>query len=455
MYLLYMATWYRYKYLQMEDTLKIFYNQAAKVVAWCQRCEERLKEADPNAAERARELEQKCADLADRCDKLEKERQRLKQQLAQMQAEVKQKQIPAAQPDEALIERAAELAMQRLMSSAAAQGQPVFDNGADEDDEDDEDESETEAVLESSLPEEYHDEDEDETALGSSLPEEYHDDDDEGNHSHPDAEQPIAKPPDPIETAEAYQRLRHDLRSRFYRTEEGTLRLTTRGHVFRTVAETGACTVNTLWRGADRYRCNEAVRVLIQLGLLTTVDTGDENSRTRVFRLTDTGKGIAGSWLRRKPAMSLWDVLLKRHDNPAHALLNLRAAGLLNKLEGVLELDLAPKAIGGYIPDLKIRVLQGGHERVLYIEAERNTTKSDSAFLRKLSYNLEANGDVLCFVVARPAHWDKLVSAYVRRWVRQAGWDSVKAIVFPLTRRGPENMTWSDWTYEVTVRARA
>jgi len=139
-------------------------------------------------------------------------------------------------------------------------------------------------------------------------------------------------------------------------------------------------------------------------------------------------------------------------DHPAHAMLVLETGGLCNRLEGVLEVDLMPKSLGGYTPDLRLRVLHRGEERELYVEAERNTDKRLEHFLEKLDRNLEANGGTLCFAVEKPADWDGIVAKGVRPWLRERGRDSVRAIIISLKTGSLTAPTWSDWIWETTAK---
>jgi hypothetical protein len=459
-YFSYMATWYCYKYNQVRDLLVIFYDKSAKIFAGKQRLSEL---AAAGETREVKELRRQIEEATRRAEKAEKEAQALRAQIARAEERARQAEKSAAQarqqertgsvPDAQMRHYIRQMVQEELRRAMlSAQGFPVEDepleetSGGDllnlvreetgdeywqEEDEEDEEEPELEASPE------------DETRAGEELAGEPED----GGwnlDSIPDSAPTLSEVPPPGHLPE-------DLRSAFY-DRDGNL--TWRGRVFYAVAATGACSTGVLWPRVDRNQAGEAVRWLMQeMGLLEEIDPGARSILgSKLFRLSKRGAGVAGGWLQRKLAPCLWDELLRRHNNPAHAMLVLETGGLCNRLEGVLEVDLTPKSLGGYTPDLRLRVLHRGEERELYVEAERNTDKRLEHFLEKLDRNLEANGGILCFAVEKPGDWDGIVAKGVRPWLRERGRDSVRAIIISLKTGSHTAPTWSDWIWETTAK---
>jgi len=248
-------------------------------------------------------------------------------------------------------------------------------------------------------------------------------------------------------------RARKAIRSSLYAKRNGRWELTNKGKALEAIATTGACTIATLWPKADRRIGSKAIEALAADGLLEKFTPNVRSSRSStMFRLTPQGRGDAGNWLRRKIAPCLWDVMLKRHSAPEHALLNLETVARLYRLDGVLAVDLMPPEMFGYIPDLKITVQEGDAERVFFMEVENEGIKQYEHFMSKLGFNCKANGGVLCFAAPNFNAWEDLESKYVRRWLSESGLPSVGLIVFPLERSGPGEMSWQGWAARKELR---
>jgi hypothetical protein len=248
-------------------------------------------------------------------------------------------------------------------------------------------------------------------------------------------------------------RARKAIRSSLYVKRNGRWDLTNKGKALEAIATTGACTIATLWPKADRTTFNRVVKSLIQNGLLEEFTPKVRSSRgSMMFRLTPQGRGATGNWLQRKIAPCLWDVMLKRHSAPEHALLNLETVARLYRLDGVLAVDLTPAEMFGYIPDLKVTVQEDGAERVFFMEVENEGIKQYEHFMRKIGFNCKANGGVLCFAAPNFNVWEDLESMYVRRWLSESGLPSVGLVVFPLERSGPGEMSWQGWAARKELR---
>jgi hypothetical protein len=345
-------------YHQAGDFLVIFYDKSAKIFAGRQRLSEL---AAAGETREVKELRRQIEEATRRAEKAEKEAQALRAQLARAEERAREAEKSAAQarqqertggvPDAQMRHYIRQMVQEELRRAMfLAQGFPVEDEPLEETSGDDL----LNLVREETGDEYWQEEDEEdgEEPELEAAPE----------NAAPDREEPAGEPedggwnldsiPDSAPTLSEVPPPGHllgDLRSAFY-DRDGNL--TWRGRVFYAVAATGACSTGVLWPRVDRNQAGEAVRWLMQeKGLLEEIDPGARSILgTKLFRLSKRGAGIAGGWLQRKLAPCLWDELLRRHNNPAHAMLVLETGGLCNRLEGVLEVDLTPKSLAATRP---------------------------------------------------------------------------------------------------------